>query len=78
MTDAQLEQLYQAVEELRDELRRSRSEGLVVRLPDGQIEEIAYRVLERVDERLANPEPTTDTAPSRQPPPRFRLPGARR
>lgn len=67
MTDAQLEQLYYAVTELRDELRKARAEGLVVRLPDAQLDEIAYRVLERVDERLATVETPADPAPARQP-----------
>lgn len=45
--------LLAALEELRGELRRIRREGLVARLSEAEREEIAGRVYERVDERLA-------------------------
>lgn len=71
MTDDELQGL---LVELRDELRRARQQGLVVRLPDAQIDEISYRVLERVDERLASQPAPDETAPSRPQPSRLRLP----
>lgn len=61
-----LEVLLKEVLGLRDELRLARTNGLVVRLPDAQVEDIAYRVLERIDERLASQPPPPDSAPQQR------------
>jgi hypothetical protein len=52
MTDHQAD-LREAIDELLAELRRLRRGGLVARLSGAEREEIADRVFERVDERLA-------------------------
>lgn len=62
MNDRQLEDL---IDELLDELHKAHRGGLVVRLSDAQLDEIAERVFARVDERLSAREPLPDAAPRR-------------
>lgn len=45
--------LLEAMNELRSELRRLKRDGIVARLSDAEREDIARRVYERVDTRLA-------------------------
>lgn len=61
-----MSELEQKIDELLRELRHARQGGLVVRLPDAQLDEIAERVHARVDERLSAREPAPDTPPSRR------------
>jgi len=63
---ALLEDVIDTVEELRRELRRLRTGELVARLSEADREEIARRVYERVDERLAPRELAQDEAPPRR------------
>jgi hypothetical protein len=62
--EQRLENLHVLAGELLTELRRARRGELTVRIPDHQLDEIAHRVLERVDERLAPREIPTDPAPA--------------
>jgi hypothetical protein len=68
VTDDELEQrlteLHVLAGELLAELRRARRGELTVTIPDSQVDEIAHRVLERIDERLAPREIATDPAPT--------------
>lgn len=67
MTDDQAAALLEAIDELRSELARIRRQGLVARLSDAEREEIADRVFERVDERLAPADSADlDDAPARR------------
>lgn len=67
MTSGELDQLAAAI------VRRLKREGLVVRLAEEQVDEISYRVLERIDERLAPREVRAETAPRRSPAKRHRF-----
>ena len=66
MDDELARDLLEALNELRGELRRIRRDGLVARLSEAEREEIAGRVYERVDERLAPAELAADDAPARR------------
>lgn len=69
MTDQerQLENLNLRVGELLTELRTVRREGIPARLTPAQLDEIAYRILEHLDDRLApRNEATRDLVPRRR------------
>jgi hypothetical protein len=66
LTEETAHDLLEALAELRSELRRIRRDGLVARLSEAEREEIADRVFERVDERLAPAEIADDDAPTRR------------
>lgn len=67
LTEETARELLEALEENRAELRRIRRQGIVARLSDGEREEIANQVFERVDERLAPAdELDVDDAPGRR------------
>lgn len=57
--------LLEALEEIRGELRQLRRTGVVARLSEAEREEVAERVFERVDARLAPAETrgSADDAP---------------
>jgi hypothetical protein len=62
-----LEDVLDAASELRAELHRLRTGNLVARLSEADREEIAQRVHERIDERLApHDDPDHDGAPTRR------------
>lgn len=63
MTDDAARDLLAAIDELRGELRRLKRDGIVVRLSDPERDEIARRVFDLLDQRLAPADTAADDAP---------------